>query len=155
MRIGLWNMKTHTGSDMPCSLTRRSLAIGYDIVAVLTLWFAATAVLLPFTGVPAIEPGQDYYFLYPPCLLLVNWLYLALSWRHGNQTLGMKAWRLFLRSGSDERISWGNTVSRYSVAVIGFAAMGAGFISSLFRPDKLTWQDRASDSWPVFRPLKS
>jgi len=138
-------------SGLPCTLRRRCLAISYDAVVVLALWFAATAVLLPLTGVHAVEPGQEYYFLYWPYLLLVNWFYLALSWRHGNQTLGMKAWRLFLHSDSGKRLSWGNTVRRYIVALVSLAILGAGFLSSLAREDKLTWQDRVSNSWPMFR----
>ena len=142
------------GHAIPCSLTRRCLAISYDSVVVIALWLATTAALLPLTGVATIEPGQGFYFLYPPCLLLVNWLYLAVSWRYGNQTLGMRAWQLFLCSRTDQRISWGKTVARYSVALAGFTVIGAGFFSSLFRPDKLTWHDRASGSWPEFRPQK-
>lgn len=145
-------MNFQAEQGIPCSLTRRCLAISYDIVVVMALWFAATAALLPLSGGQTIEPGQAYYFLYPPYLLLVNWLYLAVSWRYGNQTLGMKAWQLFLCNRADERISWSKAVARYSVAIAGFTVIGAGFLSSLFRPDKLTWHDRASDSWLEFRP---
>lgn len=143
-------MSSKTKSNVPCSLVRRCLAISYDAVVVLALWFAATTVLLPLSGVHAIEPGQQYYFLYWPYLFLVNWFYVALSWRHGNQTLGMKAWRLYLRNGTGKRLSWAYSAKRYCVALLGFALLGAGFFSSLLRADKRTWQDRASDSWPVF-----
>jgi uncharacterized RDD family membrane protein YckC len=63
----------------------------------------------------------------------------------------MRAWRLFLRTANGNRLDWGNAGLRYVVALAGFTALGVGFLSSLMRPDKLTWQDRASDSWPEFR----
>jgi uncharacterized RDD family membrane protein YckC len=144
-------MNSRAELQISSSLGRRCLAIGYDTVIVVALWFAATAILLPITGVTTIEPGQPFYYLYPPCLLLVNWLYLAVSWRYGNQTLGMRAWRVFLRTGDGNRLGWGNAGLRYVVALAGFTALGVGFLSSLFHPDKFTWQDRASDSWLEFR----
>lgn len=147
-------MNGSAGAGVACSLTRRSLVISYDSVVVVALWFAATAILLPIAGVQAIEPGQQFYFLYPPYLALVNWLYLAISWRYGNQTLGMRAWRVYLYCGGDNRLSWQNAALRYLVAVAGFAMVGVGFISGLLHSGGLTWHDRASRSWLIFKGVR-
>jgi uncharacterized RDD family membrane protein YckC len=132
--------------DRPCPLPRRLLAIIYDSVVVLALWFAVTALLLPLTGAQAFAPGQQYYFLYPFCLLIINWLYLAISWRVGNQTLGMKAWRIYLHRDSGGRITWLETAVRFALAVAGLVLLGTGFLSSLADPMNRTWHDRASHS---------
>ena len=145
-------MNSTADIELPCSLLRRSLAICYDTVVVIALWFAATSLLFLLTGVSAIVPGQNFYFLYWPYLLLWNWLYLGLSWRYGKQTLGMKAWQLHLHNDCGEILTWTNSARRYLAALAAFFMLGIGFISSIFRQDKLTWQDRASGSWPVFRP---
>ncbi len=149
----MMNMQPEHG--LPCTLLRRSLAIIYDSVVVLALWFAATAVLLPLSGLRVIEPGQQYYFLYPPYLAVVNWMYLAVSWRSGGQTLGMKAWRIYLHTVGGRRLSWQDTALRYLFALMGFAAAGVGFLSSLFRSDGLTWHDRATNSQLWHQPKKN
>jgi glycerophosphoryl diester phosphodiesterase len=76
---------------MKIKVLRWILALFYDLMALVALLMLATALLLPFNGGQRIPPGTLIYQLY---LLVVAYLYFDYCWRHGGQTLGMKAWKV-------------------------------------------------------------
>jgi uncharacterized RDD family membrane protein YckC len=142
---------THADPNLrPCGLIRRLAAMTYDGLLLIALWMIAAAVVVIPAG-HEIEPGAPIFQLY---LLVVAWAYLAICWRHGGQTLGMKAWRIRLL-GTQQPVGWGTTAVRFVVAVASLLGFGIGFIWSLFHPRHATWHDLASGTYLVVEPKKS
>lgn len=124
----------------PCHLLRRVAAILYDGLIVIGLWMTATLLMLPFTRGAAVAAGDLWYQI---CLLAVAWIYYAVSWRWAGQTLGMRAWKIFLQA-PETPVGWRRMLLRFAVAWLSAAAAGVGFWWSLFHPRRATWHDLAS-----------
>lgn len=135
--------------NAPANLLRRFAAMGYDALALIALWFLATAVLLPFTGGEAVPPGNLWY---PAWLTVVAYLYLGGSWTHGGQTLGMRAWRLRLVTLESESVSWPRALLRLVVAVPSILLFGAGLWWALWESRRRTWYDLAAGTLVVRTP---
>jgi uncharacterized RDD family membrane protein YckC len=132
---------TAGGSDAaPCALWRRLAAILYDGLLLLGIILLATLIVVIPSGVE-VPAGSRFFQLY---LLVICWLYFALGWRKG-QTLGMSAWRIEIHS-EDQHPTWLATVARFAMALVSWACLGLGFVWSLFRKDRATWHDLASDT---------
>ena len=129
-----------------CSLLRRLGVMLYDSLIAVVLMFLVTVGWLPFTGGEAISTDDPRHIYYQLSLLLIIWLYLALSWRLGGQTLGARAWRVRLLSQDNSPVGWWQSTVRIIVAVTGLAVFGIGFLWSLFHPQKATWHDLASQT---------
>jgi len=130
--------KTPSAEGKPCALPRRLAAVFYDGLLLIALWMAATAlVVILFQGeVPARNIGFQIY------LLVVSWGYFAICWR-GGSTLGMKAWRITIISNQNT-VGWSQTLIRFGVSILSWAAFGLGFLWSLGHPEKAAWHDLAS-----------
>ncbi len=121
----------------------------YDGLLLVALWMIATALVIIPTG-QEIEPGAAIFQLY---LLAVAWIYLALCWRLGGQTLGMKAWRIRI-VGNECPISWGATLIRFVVALASLLCFGLGLLWALLHPRSATWHDLASNTFLMVQPKK-
>lgn len=106
---------------------RRLGAMFYDTFLVFALLMLATALLLPFNGGNCIPPGTLVYQVY---LLVVAYLYFDYCWRHGGQTLGMKAWKIRCIGALTHR----QTCLRFLAGWLSLATLGLGFV--LGWPDK-------------------
>jgi uncharacterized RDD family membrane protein YckC len=104
------------------SILRRLGAILYDSLASLALLMLATACWLPFYGGQAIPSGT---FPYQLSLVLVLYLYFAYCWHRG-QTVGMRAWRLYIVNDKGESVSWKQTAIRFITAPLGVVLMLVG-----------------------------
>ncbi|WP_281268754.1 RDD family protein [Wenzhouxiangella sediminis] len=136
------------GHLAPCGLLRRVASMVYDTLLVIALVMVAAA----FVVIPAgseIRSGTLWFQAY---ILVVWWAYFAVCWRLRAQTVGMRAWRVKLVARKGERVSWGATVVRFLVAWISAAALGLGFLWSLFEPRRRTWHDLASATGLVVIP---
>jgi uncharacterized RDD family membrane protein YckC len=124
-----------------CGLSRRLAAIFYDSLLLFAVLFAATALLLPFTGGNAIQSENLLYFLY-----LTAWSYVFFTWQwtHGGQTLGMRAWKVKLSGIKDGPVTWQSAGRRFFLAMVSWLFLGMGFIWSIFDRDKLAFHDRYS-----------
>lgn len=132
-------------------LWRRLLAILYDGLLLAAVLMVATAVLLPLTGGEAIpKRGNTLYQLY---LLAVGTGFFALFWRHGGQTLGMRAWRLRLQ-GAHGPVSWREAWLRAGAALLSWLPLGLGFAWSLIDRERLAWHDRLSGTRLVVTPRR-
>ena len=127
-------------------LLRRLAALFYDSLLLLALWFIATALLLPFTGGEAVAPNNP---LLPTYLLFISFFFYGWFWRHGGQTLGMRAWKLQLRNLRPGAISWWQVLLRILVAVPSALLFGAGYLWLLVDKQKLSWHDRYSETCVV------
>ena len=154
-------METPADDTMPARAAHlgwRLLAMIYDLLPVVALWFA-TAV--PFVLADVAISGDVRHNIGPFSLLqwllwlacwLVTGLYATTSWYRGGQTLGMRPWRIRVvaadGTGASRRALW----RRYAVAGVSLLAAGAGFWWAWFDRDRLTWHDRAAGTRVERRP---
>lgn len=124
-----------------CGLPRRLLAIAYDGLIVVALLMLAALVALPVTQGERQALRDPGYTLY----LAVAWFaYLSLCWRSAGATVGMRAWRIRLRTEDGGPPGWGRCAVRFLVGLVSAAAVGLGFFWSLGDPRRRGWHDRAS-----------
>jgi len=130
-------------------LLRRFGAIFYDsLLLFAVLYFATIPVVLVNGGrtIPAEDP------LYMGYLVFVSFLYFGWFWTHGGQTLGMKAWRICVRSRDGGRVGWKQCFVRFATALASWVPLGLGFLWSVVRSDGNTWHDLASGTKLVVLP---
>ena len=140
----------------PCSLLRRLGAIIYD-------WFLLFSIIfIAWLPIPLIPNHYPHWLTlgFRWCYLLsIIFLYFAWSWKKGGQTLGMKAWQIYLipieENAQDSSITWGLGAKRWLFAAISIALAGYGFLMALFRKDKLTLHDLISRTRLVHAPRKT
>ena len=125
-------------------LLRRFAAIFYDSLLLLSLWFFATLILLPFSSGEAISSDNLVYPLY---LYSIGYLYFAWQWIHGGQTLGMRAWHIKLVADNQAAVTWRNTLSRYLLATLSFLVFGMGYFLALQDGKRMTLHDRYSRTY--------
>ena len=132
-------------------LVRRLLSLFYDFWPSLSLWMV---VAVPFTLLDvAINGGNDHHNIAPYSLLgwllwlgcwAVSGLYATLSWKFGGQTLGMRPWRLSLRTIDGRAPGMAMLWKRYAAGTLSLLCGGLGFWWALFDRDGLTWHDKFS-----------
>jgi len=127
----------------PAGLLRRLAALLYDSLLLLAIWFIAMAILLPFTGGEAIPANNPLVSTY---LLSISFFFYGWFWRHGGQTLGMRAWRLQLRNLRPGPVTWVQVLLRFMVALPAGLLSGLGYLWMLVDKQKLTWHDRYSET---------
>lgn len=137
-------------SAYPAGLPRRVAAAFYDLLLMIALWFIAVFALLPFTHGHAVDGSNPWFRLY---LFVVPYLFFSWFWTRGGQTLGMRAWRLQLRSPDGGAISWPQAILRYVTAWVAWLSV-IGILWCLFDDRKRCWQDMASRSEVVVLPKK-
>lgn len=133
-----------------CPLPRRLAAILYDsIVLIGLLFFAALPPTLLYgegtTGTWSVLFMRIY-------LLAVAFAFFGGFWTHGGQTIGMRAWRVRVVGADGKTIGWRDALVRFAVAIVSWAAVGAGFWWSLFDREGLAWHDRVSGTRLVLLP---
>ena len=137
---------------------RRILAMVYDLLPVLALWFLASAVFTVGYTLAGLAPRENIqpFSLLQWLLWLCCWLatgaYATFSWRRGGQTLGMRPWRLRLAMADGGTPGWAALWRRYAVATLSLAAGGLGFWWAWLDRDRLTWHDRAAGTRMLHEP---
>ena len=124
-------------------LLRRLAAMLYDSVVVTGLLLIAAAVASPFDQGNQQAFRDPFFTLY---LLAVCFFYLALCWKYGGMTVGMRAWKICLRPEHGDGISWKLCSIRFITALFSLALLGLGYIWSLFDAQKRCWHDITSGS---------
>lgn len=139
---------------------KRLLVIIYDGLLLISVAFFTSALLMGiFTWL-----GPDSLFVAPdpahPNLLersdlgriiggvivsinvaCVSFFFYGWFWTHGGQTLGMKAWSLYLVKPDGKFINWSTALKRYLAALVSIACLGLGFTWSLLDSRNRTWHD--------------
>jgi len=88
-------------------------------------------------------------------ILAVSFFFYGWFWTHGGQTLGMRAWHLYLTKPDGKFIDWPLAAKRYSAALLSWACCGLGFLWVLFHPQRKAWHDLLSNTQIVYhRPGK-
>ena len=129
-----------------CSLKRRLAAIAYDCCLLFSVLFFATLAALTASGGGAFAAGNPLYSAY---LALISWFYFVWQWKIGRQTLGMRAWRIYLVTPDGAPPGWKNLSARFFLAGVSWCVLGAGFLWGLFDKERLTFHDRCSGTMLV------
>ena len=145
----------------PAPLWRRLVAMLYDGLLLIAVWFITAGVLVwlyPKTGLPMDNVSgvevpvraalQGVLF---PMLLLVTWAFYAWFWLHGGQTLGMRAWKLLSRDVHRRPMTLLQTVTRFLAGCISTLLLGVGWLMALF-PARQTLHDSLSSTETVVVP---
>lgn len=119
------------------------LVMAYDTIVVLALMMLATGPVL-LVHPATLTAGKDvWYTLY---LIGVWFFYLGWCWHYGGLTLGMRAWRVQLLTDSSQPMSWLHIGLRFAGSLVSALPLGAGYVWSLFNPERRTWHDHWSRS---------
>lgn len=153
---------------------KRLLVIIYDGLLLVSVAFFSSALLMAiFTWL-----GPDAFFVAPDPsnlkllersdlgrmvggalisinVLCVSFFFYGWFWTHGGQTLGMKAWNLYLIKPDGKFIDWKTAFKRYLVSLLSIACFGLGFTWSLLDSRKRTWHDILTDTQIVKYKPKS
>ena len=123
----------------PAALGRRFASGLYDLLLLAALILIAT---FPFLAVLGDSTSGWRRHVLQGWVLAVAGAYFAWFWTHGGQTLPMKTWRLRLVRGDGAPVSLPRALHRYFLAVLGFFAVGLGFLWALVDRDRQFLHDR-------------
>ena len=126
-------------------------AVCYDALLLLAVLFLATALALPFNAGQAFAGGQ---FAYPIYLLAVGFGFYAWFWTHGGQTLGLRAWKIKLRTIDGQLPTWRHAAIRFLAGLLSWACLGLGFFWCLIDKNRLCWHDYLSKTRLIFQEEK-
>lgn len=130
----------------------RFLALLYDFFPILGIWFVVVVLALVLNGGEAIRSNTLAGFLELAALLAATGLYATASWRRGEQTIGMKPWRLYVVTPEGRTAPLARLWLRYLVGILSLACAGLGFFWALIDRDHLTWHDRVSGTRMIRDP---
>lgn len=74
-------------------------------------------------------------------VLIVSFLFYGWFWTHGGQTLGMKAWNLYLVKPDGKFIDWKIARKRFLFALLSWVPLGLGYSWILLNRKQLAWHD--------------
>ncbi len=126
---------------MAPGLGRRILALGYEFLLLLGVWFIAAFLFhLVFRDTTAeyFRPLFQFY------LLIIGGIYFIWFWTHGGQTLAMQTWKLRLVSENGGKTTVQQAMVRYLVAVIGISCFGLGLLWALFDRNRQFLHDKVA-----------
>ncbi len=132
----------------------RMLAVWfYDLLLLIALWLAAGLLVVILNGGEATSPDNPFFPLF---IIALTYLFYGWFWTHGGQTLGMRAWKVYLVSHGSPGISWLQAAIRFGVAIGSILSAGLGFLWMWFSAEKRSWHDTASgSSLVVFKQKKA
>ena len=138
-----------TQSATLAPLWLRLLAVVYDLLPLLGLWFlAAVLALLLTSGTLDVHHVGGKLLVQIP-VLGFSAAYFVLSWLRGGQTIGMKPWRLRVVRADGSRLHAGHALLRFVVALLSLAPLGAGYWWTLVDRERRGWHDLAAGTLVV------
>ena len=145
-------------ANQPAKLGSRLLAIAYDVLIVFLITVAVSLItqqliihsgLIELEQVPISEtesvfviPADSIFNLILKSLwLILSFIYFGYFWTKRGQTPGMKVWKVKVINQNGELINWFQSLNRYITALFGI-----GLLFVIFNRDRLTLQDKLSDT---------
>lgn len=123
----------------------RCAAALYDLFPLLGLWMGTAFVALWFGGdIDAAHPPRGFRLAEQLMLVAVTAAYFVVSWARGGQTIGMRAWRTRVVTGTGAPPAWPRALLRFLVALLSLGAFGAGFLWCLVDRERRAWHDIAA-----------
>ena len=74
----------------------------------------------------------------------MSYVYLGWCWTRSGQTLGMRAWRMRVRTRAGARLGWRHALARFAAGLVSIGCAGAGLLWVAFDRDGLSLHDRLS-----------
>ena len=132
------------------SLFRRLASGLYELLILVALVFIAT---LPFSYLfgEAIHGWKRH--LLQGYVVLVMAAYFTWFWTRSGQTLPMKTWRFRVVRADGAPLSLSRALHRFVLAVLGFLALGLGFLWALVDRDRQFLHDRLAGTALVEAPV--
>ncbi len=122
-------------------------AFVYDIFPILGILILTSGTILVFRSGNDVQPYTWWFIL---ITYLEVALYYIYSWKIGGQTIGMKAWKIKLKSlNEQEQITWAQSTFRFIAGVVSTLLLGAGIFWKLFSNEQKSWMDLISSSLTV------
>lgn len=130
-----------TGSRFPRapSISRRLASALYESLLLVALVFMATWPFIALFG--DSTQGWRRHAL-QAWIVFVAGAYFVWFWTRGGQTLPMKTWNIRVVTADGAPLGTARAIHRYAIALLGFAAVGLGFLWALFDPDRQFLHDR-------------
>lgn len=158
-------MNATTDSDeRPAPLWRRLLALVYELLVVLAI--VLVTVMLFTLG--RLDPHAWWY---RALLLVVVEAYFVASWVRGGQSLGMRAWRLYLRSADGGTPDLARALLRFVILASPMLLLALGLVAGIgvalvapfvawaldlavaaFDPRRRALHDILAGTWIAYRP---
>ena len=120
---------------------RQLMVMLYDFMLLLSALLLAAVIPVALNQGEAIQAGNPIFLLY---LLMVSLFFYGWFWTHGGQTLGMRAWKVYLVGQTQVQITWKQASIRFAVAIVSWLCLGLGFLWQWLSKDKLSWHDLLS-----------
>jgi len=136
-------MSPHVNTVRP-GLFRHLMVMVYDLLLLLSSLLLATFPIVALNGGEAIGQGNPFFIAY---LFVVSFGFYGWFWTHGGQTLGMRSWRVFLRSQTHSPVSWQQAFLRFAVSLIAWLPLGLGIWWQYLGKDNVSWPDTLSGTY--------
>jgi uncharacterized RDD family membrane protein YckC len=121
------------------ALARRLASAIYESLMLVALVFVATWLFIAFFG--DSTQGWRRHALQAWDIVVCG-VYFVSFWTRGGQTLPMKTWRIRIVRWDGAAVGVARAIHRYVIAVLGFAALGLGFLWALVDRDRQFLHDR-------------
>ena len=142
-------MQQNTQTLLP-PLWRRLLAVIYDLILLSATLIVATFPVIAFNGGQAITPHP--LFISYLCMIII--LFYGGFWRYGGQTLGMKAWHIYLLSTNTSPLNWPRILLRLMMTVLAWLCLAIGILLPYYNNKYRAWPDRISQTTYHYQPPK-
>lgn len=139
----------------PAAFIKRLMAMVYDSLLVIALWMVIGAISVGLNDGEAISietSSRTTVALFNSALFCATFLFFGFFWTRNGQTLGMLAWRLRVQTLAGGRLSWGQALVRFMLAIPSLGLFGIGFLWMLLTDERLSLHDRWSGSCVVQLP---
>jgi len=124
-------------------LWRHLIVIVYDLLLLFGCLFFATLFIVALNGGESIPSGNPFFILY---LVFVSLFFYGWFWRHGGQTLGMRAWHVSLISLTGKPLTLKQIILRFFGSLFSWLPLGIGVWWAYLSHSHQSWSDRLSDT---------
>jgi uncharacterized RDD family membrane protein YckC len=124
-------------------LFRQLMVMLYDLLLLLSALLLATVIPVVINGGQAIGSNNPLFLFY---LLMVSLFFYGWFWTHGGQTLGMRAWKVYLVSQQQREVTWKQAGLRFAAALVSWLCLGLGFWWQWLGKNKQSWPDMISQT---------
>lgn len=122
---------------------RQLMVMLYDFLLLLSALLLATVIPVVLNRGEAIHPGNPIFLFY---LLMVSLFFYGWFWTHGGQTLGMRAWKVYLVGQDQFQVTWKQAGLRFAAALVSWLCLGAGFWWQWLGKNHQSWPDKVSQT---------
>jgi len=133
-------------------IARRLAALFYDALLLAALLMVFTGAVLFLTHGSAVlsDTVGAWVYLYRAGLIAVIAAYFIGNWLHSGQTLGMRAWHLYVLDAHGGRLTVLPALLRFVLAVAAWLPAGLGVLWLYLDPARLALHDRLAKTRLIY-----